>query len=46
MPFRFALLALLALPVFATDSIAPGSLTCHILSPESVKGVTNEIAPM
>jgi len=27
MPFRFALLALLALPVFATDSIAPGSLT-------------------
>ena len=28
MPFRFALLAMLALPVFAaTDSIAPGSLT-------------------
>ncbi len=27
MPFRFALLAILALPVFATDSIAPGSLT-------------------
>ena len=26
MPFRFALLAILALPVFATDSIAPGSL--------------------
>ena len=27
MPFRFALLAMLALPVFATDSIPPGSLT-------------------
>jgi Ca-activated chloride channel family protein len=27
MSFRFALLAMLALPVFATDSIAPGSLT-------------------
>ena len=26
MPFRFALLAILALPAFATDSIAPGSL--------------------
>jgi Ca-activated chloride channel family protein len=27
MPFRFALLPMLALPVFATDSIPPGSLT-------------------